>query len=78
MQDSSEDWEQESAVISQVYLNSCCNIAATGFKYDRAGMYVERDPKILKSIVVEIQARGEKVEISTEVLQGRFYCMGNP
>lgn len=78
IQDSPEDWEQESAVMGQVYLNSWCNIAATGFKDGRAGMYVERDPKILKPIVLEIQARGEKVGISTEVLQGRFYCMENP
>jgi hypothetical protein len=47
IQDSKEDWAQESARMGEVYKNAWCNIAATGFKDGQAGLYVQRDPALI-------------------------------
>ncbi|KAF2273032.1 HET-domain-containing protein [Westerdykella ornata] len=43
IQDSEEDWLRESSRMGEIYKNSSCNIAATGFSDGSRGLYVERD-----------------------------------
>lgn len=43
IQDSEDDWLQESSRMGDIYKNSSCNIAATGFGEGSRGFYVERD-----------------------------------
>lgn len=44
IQDSKEDWMQESAAMGGIYRNSTCTIAALGAKDSHDGCFVHRDP----------------------------------
>jgi len=44
IQDQLEDWQTESRKMGDLYQNSFCNIAATGFPDGRRGLFMDRDP----------------------------------
>ncbi|KAH0559662.1 hypothetical protein GP486_003819 [Trichoglossum hirsutum] len=44
VQDSMEDWQHESGLMGQVYLNGCCNLSAIASESSSVGMVFERDP----------------------------------
>jgi len=44
MQDSLDDWNCEASLMSLVYQNSLCNIAATGALDSTEGLFFDRDP----------------------------------
>lgn len=52
IQDSTEDWRSESALMAQIYSHSFCNIAASGAKDGNEGLFFERDPFPVKQIKV--------------------------
>jgi hypothetical protein len=77
VQDSVKDWEHESALMGNVYKYSWCNIAATGFENGLLGMYVNRDPSILKPITVNAEIPVLDEDSGTKICKGRFNCMEN-
>ncbi len=52
IQDSEQDWERESSLMSQVYSGSYCNIAATAASDGSRGLFFERDTKLIRPIKV--------------------------
>ncbi|OIW24598.1 HET-domain-containing protein, partial [Coniochaeta ligniaria NRRL 30616] len=54
IQDSPADWDKESASMADVYSNSYCNIAAAHAVDGRDGCFVERDPRLLKPLKVDL------------------------
>ena len=61
IQDSREDWLNESARMGAVYRNSYLNIAGTGFKDGNAGLFVQRDPdRLSTTILIETSRASEK------------------
>ena len=63
VQDSREDWLNESARMGAVYRNSYLNIAGTGFKDGNAGLFVQRNPdRLSTTILIEtLQSGGTTV-----------------
>lgn len=55
IQGSEEDWLHEAALMSDVYQNSFCNIAATASKESHGGLFRTRDPRILRRCIVTYQ-----------------------
>ena len=53
IQDSPEDWEQESTLMEKVYGNSALNLAATGAIDSSIGLFHSRDPDSLSTCVVQ-------------------------
>jgi hypothetical protein len=49
IQDSVEDWNDESSKMEDVYANGFCNIAATGAPDGRTGCFVERNPVLAQA-----------------------------
>lgn len=45
IQDSTEDWQSESAMMGMIYGNSYCTIAAAGVKDGNGGCFIKRDPR---------------------------------
>jgi len=62
IQDSKEDWAQESAVMGDVYTHCWCNISATGFPDGQAGLCVERDPSFLYPRKFRLDMRDSEVK----------------
>jgi hypothetical protein len=56
VQDQLEDWQTESSKMGDVYRNSLLNIAATGFRDGRNGLFVERDPLVMHTERISINA----------------------
>ncbi|CAG8971379.1 hypothetical protein HYALB_00006929 [Hymenoscyphus albidus] len=54
IQDSTEDWEQESARMESVYKNAVCNIAATAAENGEKGCFVKRNPALAKACRMRI------------------------
>ncbi|KAK8044998.1 heterokaryon incompatibility protein-domain-containing protein [Apiospora rasikravindrae] len=54
IQDSPADWEKESARMAEVYSNSHCNIAAAHAANGTYECFVERDPRLVKPLKVEL------------------------
>jgi hypothetical protein len=48
IQDSVEDYEQESATMGSIYQGGFCNIAATGFGDGTNGSFVTREPSTIE------------------------------
>lgn len=55
IQDSPQDWQEQSATMAQVYTNSYCNIAATHAADGSFGCFTERDADLLKPLKVDLQ-----------------------
>jgi hypothetical protein len=54
IQDSEADWTREAAMMSAVYANGTCNLAATGFVDGAKGLFASREPSLLQPILVDI------------------------
>jgi hypothetical protein len=52
IQDSKEDWEQESATMGEVYSNCYCTLAATASKDSSAGLFSPRDSNMISPCVL--------------------------
>lgn len=55
IQDSVEDWIQESSSMGNVYKNSLCNIAATAAPDGHTGCFLERNPLLARTCRVRIE-----------------------
>lgn len=55
IQDSIQDWEQESALMEEIYKNSVCNIAATAAQNGETGCFLKRNPSLVKPCRVQIE-----------------------
>jgi hypothetical protein len=76
IQDSTDDWTRESAMMGEVYKNSWCNIAATGFADGQAGLYVHRNPAALYPRKFGIDIRDEEGNGRRPLSDhGKYYCM---
>lgn len=53
IQDSEQDWTEQSAMMGDIYQNSWCNIAATAALDARDGCFKERSPLAVRSCQVE-------------------------
>lgn len=49
VQDNPEDWLDEASQMHSVYINSLCNICATGSSDSSKGLFVNRDPRAFRS-----------------------------
>lgn len=56
IQDSPQDWQEQSATMAQVYSNSYCNIAATYAPDGSFGCFTERDTDLIKPLKVDHQS----------------------
>jgi hypothetical protein len=72
IQDSDCDWATESVTMGEVYANSYCNIAATGFPDSQHGIAALRDPRNLhlREIRITKQARQGR-----GVPSGSYFCL---
>ena len=52
MQDSEDDWTREAAEMGKVYYHSICNVAATGAWDSHAGLFVERNTRLIEPCFV--------------------------
>ncbi|KAE8450832.1 hypothetical protein EG329_005745 [Mollisiaceae sp. DMI_Dod_QoI] len=90
IQKSEDDWKAESATMGDVYKNSWCNIAGTGFSDGQAGLYVKRDPDTLYPQKFDLDVRDpqeipQPVNIieadqqppleSPNICSGKYYCI---
>ncbi len=53
LQDSQEDWQYESALMTKVYENSYCNIAALDASDNEQGCFFQRDPSLVSRTIIE-------------------------
>ena len=56
--DNLKDWLHEGSLMHKVYLNSLCNIAATGAADGSKGLFFSRDPRILEPCRVNMSWKG--------------------
>ncbi|KAH8655405.1 heterokaryon incompatibility protein-domain-containing protein [Xylariales sp. PMI_506] len=54
IQDSEQDWQEQSAVMGQIYANSHINISAAHAGDSTVGCFSYRDPVLLRPLVVEL------------------------
>ncbi|MCJ1403056.1 hypothetical protein MMC11_006279 [Xylographa trunciseda] len=66
IQDSEEDWREQSALMGQVYFNSFCNIAAAHASDSREGCFIDRNPKLIAPV---------KVHLNWGPQPGAYYCV---
>ncbi|CAG8961290.1 hypothetical protein HYFRA_00013569 [Hymenoscyphus fraxineus] len=80
IQDSTEDWEQESARMESVYKNAVCNIAATAAENGEKGCFVKRNPALAKPCRVRVSAPDfeEVFEFSLESALGKYVVRDAP
>ena len=72
IQDSDSDWANESATMSSIYRHSYCTIAATGFSDGTKGLFVKRDPSLLKTGQIKITAKASSYQ---GLPSGSYYCL---
>ena len=63
LQDSTEDWNREAALMGKVYKYSYCNIAATGVWNGQKGFFSNRPPALIEPLVLHFPpvVQNEKV-----------------
>ncbi|MCJ1418445.1 hypothetical protein MMC32_004793 [Xylographa parallela] len=66
IQDSEEDWREQSALMDQVYFNSFCNIAAAHASDSRGGCFIDRNPELIAPV---------KVHLNWGPQPGAYYCV---
>ncbi|KAE9369738.1 HET-domain-containing protein [Stipitochalara longipes BDJ] len=57
LQDSLEDWRHQSALMGEIYRNCFCNLAATSSSNSQGGIFVERDPDLIRPLSLEIMSK---------------------
>lgn len=55
IQDCTEDWNREAALMQDVYRNSFLNISAHGARDDEGGLFFNRDPRKVDFSVIDIR-----------------------
>ncbi len=62
MQDKDDisDWMREAALMHKVYSHSYCNISATAAVDSSRGLFVNRDPKMIGSVEIDLGLKGLK------------------
>jgi hypothetical protein len=60
IQNSTEDWKEQSATMGEVYSNSFCNVAATGAIDGRGGCFVDRNPAFVRSLTLQLPDLGTR------------------
>jgi hypothetical protein len=58
LQDCQEDWQRESALMTQVYSNSLCNISATAAEDGSGGLFFDRNILAVRPVKANIKIRG--------------------
>jgi hypothetical protein len=58
LQDSSEDWNKEAALMHRIYSNSFCNIAATGASHNEHGCFFDRSPTAVEPCHADVRWGG--------------------
>ncbi len=66
IQDSEQDWQEQSALMAQVYFNSFCNIAAAHASDSRKGCFIDRIPELVAPV---------KVHLDWGPQPGAYYCV---
>jgi len=66
IQDSEEDWREQSGLMGQVYFNSFCNIAAAHASDSRKGCFIDRIPELIAPV---------KVHLNWGPQPGAYYCV---
>ena len=59
IQDSTEDWQNESGLMRHVYKNAWLNIAATGAADSSSGLFFDRKPSLVSTGTVSISWEGD-------------------
>ena len=72
IQDSKSDWEKESTMMSEVYGNSYCNIAATGFPNGDLGIHSQKGRETLELTEIQVQ---RKAVMNGSLPNGSYYCI---
>lgn len=67
IQDSDDDWQAESSLMSDVYSGSWCNIAATRAEDSDSGLYAERDSDDIRGCIVEIPASKNVLKVELDL-----------
>lgn len=75
VQDSSEDWTRESEMMGKVYECSWVNISATGFKNGSAGLFIRRNPSLLRPVKFNLNIQDTSRKEPSAVSKGRYYCL---
>ncbi|KAF2108726.1 heterokaryon incompatibility protein-domain-containing protein [Lophiotrema nucula] len=55
VQDDYRDWEREASVMGEVYRHAFCNIGAVAASEGSAGLFVERDTRLVSSPCIQIE-----------------------
>jgi hypothetical protein len=71
MQDSVDDWQRESSLMSDVYSGSWCNIAATRAEDSDSGLYAERDPLEIRGCIVKDRKSGNIFKVEVDLYGSR-------
>lgn len=80
IQDSAEDWAEESAQMELVYRNLVCNIAAAAAANSEEGCFVNRDPKFAQACRLHIFTASHR-ELNTNIYDPILrptYGVGHP
>ena len=64
LQDSVMDWRHQSALMGDIYRNCFCNIAATSSSNSHGGLFVERNPNLVRPPTVTIRRRQRDHELT--------------
>ncbi|KAN0102044.1 HET domain containing protein [Hyaloscypha variabilis] len=70
LQDSLEDWRHQSVLMGDIYKNCFCNLAATSSSNSQGGIFVERDPIVIKPFYLAIIEKSFDGRLAR---QGRYY-----
>ena len=71
LQDSTEDWIREAALMGKVYKHCYCNIAATGVWDGRKGFFSNRIPALIEPLILHIPEIVQKEKVR-RVVPSRF------
>ncbi|KUJ12461.1 HET-domain-containing protein [Mollisia scopiformis] len=63
IQDSDEDWQEQAAIMGDIYQNSHCNIAAAVAKDARDGCFVKRPQTAFRSCKIKARWRGRSSQV---------------
>jgi hypothetical protein len=63
VQDSIEDWQEQSALMRDVFTNSVCNVAAADSHGPDEGLFRNRDPSLLMSLELQAELENRNASI---------------
>lgn len=70
MQDSTEDWERNAALMWEVYAKAFCTLAATASESSHQGLFRDREPSTVSDLLVQVPKDHGQVD-------GGSYCCFN-